>query len=282
MFESDDDMFTDLFDDFSNELDFTEGHETQITKDAGPLQRRHVINDTGEACLRSVKITGHTNVTCPIPVTTVEVTSSIFRCKDGEGKTRDKIAREKETVQHIWSRESKRIWLKTVTKNGSRKDVLHSRPRKSIMSHGREVETSVLEVQVQQFGEFGPQDTRSRCFFTPFGLVKDSKEETGVWISTKYYSEVMIPKVVSLGFDEKDTRRILKRLLNSGEPENEGDEKEEEEEKEKEEKEEEEKEIIQGTELIQLVPIVPQQPQFQVQQMWNSFCYPVWFLPDIK
>lgn len=271
MLTSGDYLFAEIDDD-CGEFNYDGGYWNQGPNDS-LLQRRHVINDTGEACLKTVKVTGWTDVACPIPVTTVEITSAIFRCKDGEGKCRHKIARKKESIQHIWSGKSKRIWLKTDTKNDTRKNVLHCRPRKSVMDHGEEAETRVLEVQVLHLGEFGPQGTRSSCFFVPFGLVKDTKEPTGVWVSTKYYSEVMVPKVASLGYGEKKAKEVLKGLLNSGQIEVETKE------------EEEEDEIAQTSEQIhfqsnQNTPTMNQPQQDQSQLLWNPFYHPVWHLPD--
>ena len=253
-------------DDNYGELNLGGGHE-----DKGPsdnfLQKRHIINDAGEACFKTVRVTGCIYVTCPIPVTTVEVTSDISVRVDGKGSIKEKIALKEETVQHIWSGESKDIWVKASAKNSPRNDVLYCRPRKSVMEHGEEGGTRVVEVVVQQVGEFGPAGARSRCFFAPFGVMKNSKEPTGIWISTKYYKKAMVPKVVSLGHDEKETRDALKDLLNSGQDEEEDEE-------------EDEKKAVQATELNQRAPMVPQFPNQQV--MRNPFYYSVWFFPDFK
>ena len=276
-------------------------------------QRRHVINSVGEACFRNVDPTGDITVTCPIPVTTVEVTDAIYRCKDGKGLCRDRIAHEKEAVQYIWNGDNPHVWLKAESIHESKNGILHRRSREYVASHSREVMTSVQEIQAQKLGVSGPRDFQTDCIFLPFGLKKDTRVQTGVWVSIKYYSEVMIPKVISLGYDPGKCKDIKNQLLHSGRSREEKNEeevyemgREEVEEDEDEmtmiEEEEEKSETTKTTpetqapepsvsqpiqqyyfQQVLYVPfLLPPPPQFQEQQENKpSWCL-AWYLPDFQ
>ena len=272
-------------------------------------QRRHVIDDTGEACLKTVDDTGDIDVTCPVPVTTVEITETIFRCKRGKGTCRDRIAHEKEKVQYIWNGSNAHVWIKTESRHESRNGILHRRPREVITGQSREVGTSVLEIRAQKLGVFGPKGSQTDCFFLPFGLVKDSREPTGVWVSIRYYTENLIPKVVSLGYDANKCKGVINQLLHSGrfyEDEEEDEEDEEMEVTGLKENEEEEREEERTEPLLEALPetqppepLQPVQQFFFQQVMFVPFMFPppqqplsqqskdlfwclTWYLPDIQ
>ena len=174
-------------------------------------QRCSVIDDTGEACLGTIFPTKPVDFICKVLVTSLKVTSIIPRCMNGT-KCRDRIAQEGETVWFVWNGENENVWMKTDSRYDSRDSILHRLPRSCVMEHGEDQETSVLEVRVQQLGEFSPKKSRGKCFLVPFGLIRDKREPTGVWVSAKYYREVMVPHIVSLGHSAEECEAVLGQL----------------------------------------------------------------------
>lgn len=232
--------------------------------------RMSVINDKGEACLGSVRTTGRTDAMYSIPVTVLKGTSVMRRCKTD--KTKDRKFEEGEPVECIWNGESNKVWLKAQSRHNSRDGILYRCKRKDVMDHAEEVGMSVLNVRVQKLGVFGAKRSQSKCFFVPFGKARsNNRKDTGVWVSTKYYNEVMVPQVNSL----------LERLKCHEEKDDE---------KKEEEKEEVPKSLFQSRLLeSQPQPCLRQMPAFllpQFQYQAPQPCIPFlpyfWVLPEFQ
>lgn len=234
----------------------------------------HIIDNDGDAYLKNVETTGDLTGSRAIPIGVVEVTSTFYKCHDGKSKNKEKIADDGDKIYYICADDREYLWFKVESKVEPRNEVLWRRTKNEVMKHGDEVMITVWELQAEMRGMFYSKDVRSECFFVPFGILNKFYKPSGVWISNKYYREVMTPhaKQINQGTDQY---------------ENEKEEEEEEKHEEEEEQKKKQQEVMeqQGQEhpfMLQQRILQRQQPpppQFQLRYPYQPYYQPQYYLP---
>lgn len=173
----------------------------------------HVVNDEGEACFRSVSlIQGNPtdgNIKKSIMLGTTKVTSSFYKCKGGMNKNKEKIADPGDKIIFIYTQDTKHIWFRVESTIKPRDNILWRRERSEVMDHckGSNIDQEVKIFTIVSNGCSGSKSARSECFLISFGRrkeMKESEDSYGVWISSKYYNEKMVPCITQSEKCEKE------------------------------------------------------------------------------